>query len=57
MLIEDIDAFVAPMRERRATYAAEPEKVKRIISKGGEKARAIAEQKMKTVRELIGVTL
>jgi tryptophanyl-tRNA synthetase len=56
-LAEDIDTFVAPMRERRATYAAEPEKVKRIIAEGGEKARAIAEQKMKLVRQCIGVAL
>ena len=56
-LAEDVDAFVAPLRERRESFAAQPEKVKEIIREGGEKARKVAEAKMKIVREKIGVTL
>ena len=56
-LAEDIDAFIAPMRKRREAFAAQPEKVKEIIRAGGEKAQAIAEQKMRVVRQKIGVTL
>lgn len=56
-LIEDIDAFVAPLRERRAAYAADPTTVKRVLTEGAEKARAVAEAKMKIVREKVGVAL
>ena len=56
-LIGDIEAFVAPMREKRNEYAMQPEKVKQILEEGSEKARGIAEAKMKMAREKIGVTL
>jgi tryptophanyl-tRNA synthetase len=54
-LIEDLEAYFAPMREKRREYEAEPEKVRKILAEGGEKARALAEAKMKQVRERIGV--
>jgi tryptophanyl-tRNA synthetase len=53
-LIEDIDAFVKPLREKRATI--DDADVAAIIRAGGEQARSIAQTKMKTVRERIGVT-
>ncbi|MBI4086642.1 tryptophan--tRNA ligase [Candidatus Kaiserbacteria bacterium] len=56
-LAEDIDAFIAPLRERRESFAAQPEKVKEIIREGGDRAREVAEAKMKDVRQKIGVTL
>jgi len=56
-LADDIDTFVAPLRERRAAFAADPERVRRIITDGGEKARMAAGAKMKDVRERIGVSL
>ena len=56
-LIEDLEAFVAPMRERREEYEKQPEKVKTILAEGGEKARTLAEAKMKDVRTKIGVSL
>jgi len=55
-LAEDIENFVAPMRERRSEFAEDHERVRRIIAEGGEKARAIASEKMKDVRSKIGVT-
>lgn len=54
-LLADILAFVAPMRERRAYYESQPELVAQILKKGGEKAKAKASQKMKIVRELVGL--
>lgn len=54
-LIEDLDDFIAPMREKRA--ALSDEEVKRTLNEGGLKAKAIASAKMKDVREKIGVTL
>lgn len=54
-LIEDLDAYFGPMRERRAEYAKDPEAVRKILAEGGEKARSVAEAKMKDVRSKIGV--
>lgn len=55
MLIEDIDAVAAPMREKRASITDDD--VKRILKEGGEKARALASAKMADVRQKIGVAL
>jgi len=54
-LIEDLDAYFDPMRERRQAFAEEPEKVKEILRAGSEKARTVAEAKMKQVRAKVGV--
>ncbi len=54
-LIEDLDAYFGPMRERRAEYAKDPEAVRKILAEGGEKARSVAEAKMKEVRAKVGV--
>jgi tryptophanyl-tRNA synthetase len=54
-LIEDIDAMVAPMRELRAMISDDD--IRRVLSDGGERARARAAAKMKAVRAAIGVTI
>jgi tryptophanyl-tRNA synthetase len=54
-LIEDIDAFIAPLREKRAELDKNHDLVLDILKRGGEKARANAEKKMKDVREKIGI--
>jgi len=54
-LIEDIDAFIAPMRERRASVLDSD--VIEILSDGAERARAHASAKMAVVRSKIGVSL
>lgn len=54
-LIEDIEAVVAPMRERRD--AITDEEVKQILAHGGERARERASAKMADVRTKVGVTL
>lgn len=54
-LIEDIDAHLAPMRERR--NAITDEEVVRILKDGAKKARAQASKKMTDVRQKIGVSL
>ncbi|MEK7106354.1 MAG: tryptophan--tRNA ligase [Patescibacteria group bacterium] len=56
-LAEDLIKFITPMRERRDMYAKDLDKVKEILKKGGEKAREIAEKKMKIVRDNIGVNI
>jgi tryptophanyl-tRNA synthetase len=54
-LIEDIEAVVAPMRERRASVTDAD--VVKILKEGGDKAREQAEKKMVEVRRRIGVSL
>ncbi len=54
-LIEDIEAVVAPMREKY--NALTEDDVKRVLKDGSDRARAIAQAKMKIVREKIGVSL
>lgn len=56
-VIEDIEAFVAPMRERRAQYASDPAHVDDILKKAGQRANEIAEAKIRIVRDRIGLTL
>ncbi len=54
-LIEDIDAFVKPLRERRAELAKKPAKVLKILEKGAKQARKIADKKLKQAKEAVGV--
>jgi len=56
-LIEDLIAFITPMRERRKEFENDIENVKAILKKGGEKAKEVAMKKMEEVREVIGVNL
>lgn len=57
LLIEDLEKFIAPMRERRKELQKDIPKVLDILKKGGEKAKAIASKKMQEVREKIGVNV
>ncbi len=54
-LIEDLEVFIAPMRERRNLIS--DEEVKKVIDEGSVKAKAYASKKMEEVREKVGVTL
>ena len=54
-LIEDLDAFITPMRAKRESITNE--EVLRVIEEGSSKARTIAAAKMLDVRQKIGVTL
>jgi tryptophanyl-tRNA synthetase len=55
LLIEDLEKFIAPMRERRKEFAKDIPKALAILKEGGEKAKKIASAKMSEVREKIGV--
>jgi len=57
ILAENLIALVAPLRERRNALAAEPEKVRALLAEGGEKARKVAQEKMREIRDKVGVTL
>ncbi|KKW35892.1 tryptophan--tRNA ligase [Candidatus Adlerbacteria bacterium RIFCSPHIGHO2_01_FULL_54_23] len=54
-LVEDIEKFIAPMRERRTNIS--DEEVKNILQDGADKARAVASSKMREVRQKVGVAL
>jgi tryptophanyl-tRNA synthetase len=54
-LIEDLETFIAPMREKRAKIT--DEEVKKVIEEGSTKAKTIASKKMGEVRQKVGVTL
>jgi len=55
ILIEDIDAYIKPMRERRAELAKDPKNVIEILEKGGAAATMIADAKLEVVKKAIGV--
>jgi tryptophanyl-tRNA synthetase len=55
-LIEAINAELAPMRERASTYLSDPGLVRNIIADGCEKAKRLAAETMRDVREAMGLT-
>ncbi|HYF29194.1 MAG TPA: tryptophan--tRNA ligase [Candidatus Paceibacterota bacterium] len=54
-LIEDLEAFIAPMRERYEALGADEGRLDDVLAAGGQKARERAEAKMAEVRKAIGV--
>jgi len=57
VLIESMEAFIAPFREKRKTIAADEKNVLAILQEGGKEARAVATPKMQEIRRKIGVSL
>jgi tryptophanyl-tRNA synthetase len=55
MLIEEIEALVAPMREKRNSITDDD--VKAVLKAGAEKAKAVASAKMDDVRKKVGVAI
>jgi tryptophanyl-tRNA synthetase len=55
MLLEAILEMVTPMRDRRSEFESNPALVDEILEKGRGKARAVAEVKMKDVKEKAGL--
>lgn len=54
-LIEDLDALIAPMREKRESIGDDD--IRRALKEGSDKAREIASAKMRIIRDKIGVSL
>ncbi|MFA6585733.1 MAG: tryptophan--tRNA ligase [Candidatus Paceibacterota bacterium] len=57
ILIEDIEKFIAPLRERRKELAKDVPKALSILKEGSEKAKKVASRKMEEIREKIGVKI
>jgi tryptophanyl-tRNA synthetase len=55
-VIDAINAELAPMRERAQVYLDDPTLVKNIVADGCEKARRLAAETMRDVREAMGLT-
>ena len=55
-VIEAIQAELAPMRERAQVYLDDPTLVRNIIADGCEKARKLAQETMRDVREAMGLS-
>jgi len=55
-VIEAINAELAPIRERAQTYFDDPALVKNIVADGCEKAKKLAEETMREVREAMGLS-
>jgi tryptophanyl-tRNA synthetase len=54
-VIEAINAELAPIRERAQTYLADPTLVKNVLADGCDRARKLATETMRDVREAIGL--
>ena len=54
-LIEDLDAFIAPMREKYLELKSNPSEIEKALAAGAEKAREKTEAKIEAVRRAIGV--
>jgi tryptophanyl-tRNA synthetase len=55
MLLEKIESYFGPFRERRKQLAADPEHVESVLQAGALRARAEAVKTMEIVREAIGL--
>ena len=54
-LIEAMNNFLKPIKEKRAYYEEHPEKVKEILEEGTKKAKEKAEQQLKKVKEAMKI--
>jgi tryptophanyl-tRNA synthetase len=55
-LIEDIDSFIRPLREKRASIQDNIPFVEKILEEGATRAGHVAHQKLSTVKKNIGVS-
>ncbi len=54
-LIADVQAFVKPLRDKRAEISGDPARIQQILKEGAEKAQAVAQAKLIEVKKKIGV--
>lgn len=57
VLARNINAVLAPMRERRAELEAHPGRVEEILAAGAEKVRPLAQETMELVRERMQIPI
>ncbi len=54
-MIESVNEFLAPHRERRAELAKDMDSIRDILHDGNARANAIAEETLDQVREAMGM--
>ncbi|MGC2310983.1 MAG: tryptophan--tRNA ligase [Candidatus Babeliaceae bacterium] len=52
-LMEVLNTFLTPIRERRAQFAQDPQAVMKLLHEGTEKTRAVAEQTMQEIKKVM----
>lgn len=57
LLIEDLEKFISPLREKRKEFEKDIPRALAILKEGGEKAKLVASKKMEEIREKIGVNI
>ncbi len=57
ILIENIEKFISPFRQKREEFAFDRDYVCDLLKEGGQRAKDKASKKMEKVREVIGVKL
>lgn len=57
MLLEEILDLVGPMRKLRSMYENDLDKMREILDKGAKKARLLVDEKMKIIRDKVGVNI
>ena len=57
MLVESMDSFIAPLREKRRELVKDRDYVLGVLEEGANKARNVARLKMQEVKEKIGLIL
>ncbi|MGM0482585.1 MAG: tryptophan--tRNA ligase [Patescibacteria group bacterium] len=55
ILIEALDSYIKPLRERRKYYENDPDKVKSILKKGAEEASFKARRTLEEARRAVGI--
>jgi tryptophanyl-tRNA synthetase len=55
LLAQGINSALAPLRERRAAFAAKPQYVKEVLADGAKRAQAIARETLKEVKQKMGL--
>lgn len=55
ILIDSLKKFIEPMRAKRAEWENKPEEVQKILERGGKSMRQTVHEKMKEVREKVGL--
>lgn len=54
-LIDVLEEFLTPIREKRAQFAQNPQAVMDVLKEGGQKARIVAQQTLKDVRKAMNI--
>jgi tryptophanyl-tRNA synthetase len=54
-LADNLNAFIAPIREKYHALIAEPDKLRALLARGADRARSVAQRTMHEVNQLVGI--